>query len=211
MKKGIFITFEGPEGCGKSTHSRLLNEYLSSLNYRCILTREPGGTDVGERIRRLLLSSEQKHISVITEIFLFEASRAQLVKEVIRPNLEKGQIVVCDRFSDATLCYQGYGYGFSLDLLRRLDRVATDGLIPDLTILLDIDPVRGLNKAWRKGPDRIERKDIDYHKRVREGYLRLAKKEPSRIKVIKVMDKIEKTQQIIRGVVMDVISRYKGA
>lgn len=205
LKKGVFITFEGPEGCGKSTHSRLFCGYLESLGYNYVYTREPGGTKCGEQIRRLLLHSDGVNISDLTELFLFEAARSQIVKEIINPALAGKKIVICDRFSDATFSYQGYGGGLSLKTITALDKVATSGLKPDLTILLDIDTVTGLKRAKAKGFDRMEKKDIAYHKRVRAGYLKLALREPKRIKVIKVTGTIEETQKLVRQEVGRVI------
>ncbi|MCM8760693.1 MAG: dTMP kinase [Candidatus Omnitrophica bacterium] len=211
LKKGLFITFEGPEGCGKSTHSRLICGYLRGLGYDCVHTREPGGTKLGERIRGVLLHSDGVAISDLAELFLFEAARSQIVKEVITPALSKGKIVVCDRFSDATFSYQGYGGGVSLAVIKALDKIATESLKPNLTILLDIDPVTGLRRARQKGIDRMEEKTLTYHRRVRSGYLKLAAAEPQRIKVIKVAASISETQRMVRREVEDVIQRYKRA
>ena len=209
LKKGIFITFEGPEGCGKSTQSKLLVDYLKDNSYECVYTREPGGTPAGERIRGLLLHSKKIHITDLTEMLLFEASRSQIVAELIAPAIADKEIVVCDRFSDATLSYQGYGGGIPLKLIKAVDAIATGGLKPDLTILLDIDTMAGLRRAGKKGVDRMEEKALAYHMRVRAGYLKLAKAEPSRIKVIKVKDGIESTQGLVRAEVRRVIRRYK--
>ncbi|MDD5136411.1 MAG: dTMP kinase, partial [Candidatus Omnitrophica bacterium] len=156
LKKGIFITFEGPEGCGKSTHARLLYDFLRKRSYSCLLTREPGGTKAGEAIRQILLHSDGVKMSDLTELFLFEAARSQIVGELIRPNLAKGSIVICDRFSDATICYQGYAGGVDIKAIEKLNAVATGGLKPELTILLDVDTVTGLARAKAKGIDRME-------------------------------------------------------
>jgi len=209
LKRGLFITFEGPEGCGKSTQSRLIYDHLRR-HYDCVYTREPGGTRLGERIRGILLHSGDVRISDMAELFLFEAARAQIVSEAISPALKEKKIIICDRFSDATLTYQGYGGGVSLGSIRRLDRVATDGIRPDLTIVLDIDAMKGLRRAKRKGADRMEKKDIGYHRRVRAGYLKLARREPGRIKVIKVTGGIDDVQKEVRRKVESVIQRYKG-
>lgn len=209
LKRGIFITFEGPEGCGKSTHSRALYDYLKRRRYDCIYTREPGGTALGERIRQILLHSKDINISNLTELFLFEAARSQIVQEIIKPNLAKKRIVICDRFSDATFSYQGYGGRVPIKVIKAMDRVATRGLTPDLTILLDIETITGLKRAKAKGVDRMEKKTIAYHRRVRAGYLKLAKEYPKRISVIKVTDGIEKTQSLVRREVEFVIQRYK--
>jgi len=208
-RRGLFITFEGPEGCGKSTHAKLLCNYLRRLYCDCLLTREPGGTKTGEKIRKLLLHSKGIKISDLTELFLFEAARAQIVSQIIAPNMKKGKIVICDRFSDATFCYQGYGGKVPLRSIKAVDDVATKGLRPDLTILLDVDTSTGLKRAKRKGTDRMESKDIAYHKRVRSGYLALARKESKRIKIVRVKEDIKETQQAIRRVVSGAISKYK--
>jgi dTMP kinase len=210
MKRGFFITFEGPEGCGKSTQSMLLYDRLK-LSYDCVHTREPGGTPLGERVRSVLLHSGNVRISDLAELFLFEAARAQIVREVITPALAEMTIVICDRFSDATFSYQGYGGKVPLGSIKKLDRIATAGLKPDLTILLDIDTVTGLRRAKSKGVDRMEKKDLAYHRRVRSGYLRRAKAEPGRIKVIRVTDGIEKVQALVRKEVGRVIRRYTRA
>lgn len=206
MKRGIFITFEGPEGCGKTTHIKLMYDFLKSRSYDCVLTREPGGTRAGEEIRRLLLHEDGVAISDLAELFLFEAARAQIVEEVIEPALSKGKIVLCDRFSDATFSYQGYAGGVDLASISALDKVATSALAPDLTILLDIDTATGLERACKKGTDRMEKKDFEYHKKVRAGYLALAKKYPKRIKVIKVTGSIEETQRSVRREVLKCLS-----
>ena len=211
LKRGFFITFEGVEGCGKSTHSRLLCDLLKKRAYDSLLTREPGGTKAGEEIRRILLHSDGVNISDLTELFLFEAARAQIVTELIKPGLAAGKIVICDRFSDATICYQGYAGGVDLKLIKTLNKIATGGLKPDLTILLDVDTAIGLRRAKSKGIDRMERKKFAYHKKVRAGYSKLAKIYPNRIKVIKVDGSIEDTQMIVKKEVERVIQRYKRA
>jgi len=209
LKKGIFITFEGIEGCGKSTQSRLLCRYLKARGYDCIYTREPGGTRCGEMIRNILLHAKDIHISDMAETFLFEAARSQIVEEVICPALAAKRIVICDRYSDATVCYQGYGGKVPLNIIRSLDAAATSGLTPDLTILLDIDVKTGLRRARSKGSDRMEAKDVSYHRAVRAGYLRLAKKNPARIKVIKVRDEVNETQALVRREVEFVLQKHR--
>jgi dTMP kinase len=198
IKKGIFITLEGPEGCGKTTHAQLLCDFLKQKSYECVLTREPGGTKAGEEIRKVLLHSSGINISDLTELFLFEAARSQIVEELIKPSLKSGKVVICDRFTDATICYQGYAGGVDIKSIEALNEIATLGLRPDITILLDIDTVTGLSRAMSKGFDRMEKKELNYHKKVRDGYLKLAKKNPERIKVIKVDGSIEYTQTLVR-------------
>lgn len=209
LRKGILITFEGPEGCGKTTQARLLARYLKGRGYVCVLTREPGGTKAGELIRGVLLHSDGVRISDITELFLFEAARAQIVRQVIVPALAKKKIVICDRFSDATRSYQGYAGGVPSSAVEAADAIATGGLHPDLTVLLDIDTVTGLKRARAKGTDRMETKRLVYHRRVRRGYLALAKKFPGRIKVVKVRSSIPDTQDAVRREAEIVLRRYK--
>ncbi len=184
MKRGTFITFEGPEGGGKSTQIRLLAERLTAQGITVRITREPGGTHIGEAVRHLLQHDERPdaEMSFRTEVLLFCASRAQIVAEVIRPALERGEWVLCDRFTDSTLAYQGYGRGLPLDLLRTLNDFATDGLTPDLTILLDISTDEGFRRvaARAASQDRIERAARAFHERLREGYLEMARGEPER-------------------------------
>lgn len=204
--KGLFITFEGPEGSGKSTHSKLLCDYLREKGYKVLHTREPGGTVIGEKLRKILLDPQNKDMSDTCELFLYLANRAQIVREVILPALKKGAIVVCDRFLDATAAYQGYGSGLALKLIRYIGRLAIGGIKPDLTILLDIDTLEGLKRSKRH--DRIENKTLSYHRRVRKGYLTLAKEETERIRLIKVEDGITKTQQLIRKIILKVLKTF---
>jgi dTMP kinase len=206
----MFITFEGCEGCGKSTHSRLLYEHLKGLGYDCVLTREPGGTRLGEAVREALLHSDGMEISDVTELFLFESARAQIVRQVIKPALSSKKIVVCDRFSDATRAYQGYGGGVDSRIIKVLDKVATGGMTPDITFLLDIDIETGLKRARLKGVDRMESKQLSYHRRVRRGYLEIARREPARVKIVSVRENIYDTQDIIRRKAEVVIQRCKG-
>ena len=204
MPRGRFITIEGPEGSGKSTHSRLLCGYLRRRGLKILHTREPGGTKIGEVIRKVLLDRKNKKMSGACELFLFLAARAQIVEEMIRPALAKGYIVVCDRFHDATAAYQGYGAGLDLKLIDSTGRLATGGLKPDLTVLLDVETKVGLKRAGVK--DRMEVKPVRFHKRVRDGYLEIAKREPRRIKVIRTTDApVDAIQDKIRRAVSHVI------
>jgi dTMP kinase len=187
---GFFITFEGGEGSGKTTQLTALLTHLRSLREDAIQTRDPGGTAIGNQVRDLLLNRENVRMSPLAELFLYEASRVQLVQEVIRPALAAGRIVLCDRFTDSTIAYQGYGRGLELDLLDRLNAVAADGLRPDLTFLLDLDPVVGLARATerlaqpRQRRDRLENEVLEFHQRVRAGYLALAAREPERVVIL---------------------------
>jgi dTMP kinase len=180
---GLFITFEGGEGCGKSTQSKLLLKKLEQQNIPVILTHEPGGTVLGNEVRKVLKRKGGSSISPQAELFLFSASRAQLVAEVIRPALEEGKVVLCDRFTHSTLVYQGYGRGLDLTVVERVNNIATQNLKPDLDILLDISPEQGLTRK-RSLKDRFELEDLSFHRRVREGYLKMAAAEPDRWLVI---------------------------
>jgi dTMP kinase len=197
MKQGIFITFEGPEGSGKTTHSRLLHDFLRRKGYKVLHTREPGGTLIGEKIRKILLDPKNKNMDVACETLLYMAARAEIVKQRILPALKQKKIVICDRFTDATLAYQGYAGGMDIGTIDNIARLVTKGIKPDITFLLDIDSREGLSRAGR-ARDRMERKSILYHNKVRNGYLSIAKKEPGRIKVISATGEIKETQEIIR-------------
>ncbi len=179
----LFITFEGGEGCGKSTHSRLLLKKLERQSIPAILTHEPGGTALGNELRKALKKKRGSPISPEAELFLVAASRAQLVAEMIRPALEEGKVVLCDRFTHSTMVYQGYGRGLDFTAIKMVNNMATTHLNPDLIILLDIPPERGLTRK-RSLKDRFELEDLAFHQRVREGYLKLAEAEPDRWLVI---------------------------
>lgn len=212
MTKGKFITLEGTEGSGKSVQTRLLADYLKKLGYKVIVTREPGNTHIGQSIRKLLLDPKNKSLDIVTELFLYLADRAQHVREVIEPYLKKGYIIICDRFMDATMAYQGYGRKLPIDLIKKLNQLATRGIKPDLTILLDVPVELGLKRAIaeadkgkKKGPkggDRMERQAIDFHYDVHNGYLSIAKKEPKRVHVIRIKNNIDNTQKEIRKLVL---------
>ena len=204
--KGIFITFEGPEGSGKSTHALRLIRHLKRRGYDCLLVREPGTTELGERIRKILLKSASVKIDPFGEMMLFEAARRQLTDEIIRPALKSGKVVISDRYYDATTAYQGGGGGIEIPFINRLNLKATRGLKPDLTLLLDIDTNTGLRRAKGvKGFDRMEEKSRAYHRRVRKAYLDLAKREKKRIKVIKVRSAIDETQGLVRKAIEELI------
>jgi dTMP kinase len=180
---GLFITFEGGEGCGKSTQSRLLLKKLEQRNIPAVLTHEPGGTALGSELRKVLKRKEGSSISPQAELFLLAASRAQSVAEVIRPALEEGKVVLCDRFTHSTMVYQGYGRGLDFTAIKMVNNMATRNLNPDLIILLDISPEQGLARK-RSLKDRFELEDLSFHRRVREGYLKMAAAEPDRWLVI---------------------------
>jgi dTMP kinase len=188
-QKSLFITFEGIDGCGKSTQARLLAEYLEKSGRSVVLTREPGGTPLAEEIRDVILTPGREELAPETEILLYAASRAQHVAQLIRPALAAGKIVVCERFTDSSLAYQGYGLGYDIELVRRVNQAATGDLEPDLTILLETEAAESLqrvtNRAGRNGNgvDRIEQRGLEFQERVRHGFLELAAAAP-RIKVI---------------------------
>ena len=181
-----FITFEGIEGSGKTTQIRLLLDWLKQRTERVLLTREPGGTSIGEQIRTTLLNPANSEMTPEAEILLFSAARAQIVREVIRPRLKDGWIVICDRFADSTLAYQGYGHGLPLDDLLAITDFATGGLWPDLTVYLDLDVETGLRRkaATPEEWNRMEAQAVAFHQRVREGYLALAAQDPDRWLVV---------------------------
>ena len=203
--RGRFITIEGPDGCGKTTQTELLVKALREEGREVIVTREPGGTRVGEEIRSLVLSAKFKEMRPLTELLLMSASRSQHVLEKIAPALKEGKIIVCSRFTDATIAYQGYGRGFDIPLIEKVNVIATTGVWPDLTIILDIDVREGLRRAIktekaeaRSGEgDRLESEEIGFHERVRAGYLEVAKKYPARVKVIDASGTIEEVRAAV--------------
>jgi len=188
----MFITFEGIEGSGKTTQVRRLESFLAGRGYRCLLTREPGGTPIGAKIRAILLDPANKQICPQSELLLYIADRAQHVAEVIRPALDEGLVVICDRFADASVVYQGVGRGLDADLVIRLHRLTLGRFVPDLTFLLDLPVETGLERAWKRiaaGPrnaadSRFEEETLAFHRRVRRGYLDLARREPQRFVVV---------------------------
>ena len=199
LKRGIVITFEGFEGSGKSTQIKLLDDYLRRKKYRVLVLREPGSTKVSEAVRKILLDRDNGLITDKAELLLYLAARAQLVEEKIIPALKIGRIVLCDRFQDATTAYQSFGLGLDRKLIDELGSFVTAGLSPDLTVLLDIEVREGLRRAG-KNKDRIEQRSLDYHRRVRKGYLKIAQSFPQRVKVVKVKD-IQETHKEIRRLV----------
>ncbi|MDP8239821.1 MAG: dTMP kinase [Candidatus Hatepunaea meridiana] len=199
MSKGKLITFEGIDGSGKSTQAGKIYAYLTSRNVECKLLREPGGTRSGDLIRSILLSSAVDNLEMnpYTEYLLFVASRAELSRTVIRPLLKEGCTVILDRFGDSSLAYQGYGNGVDVEFIRRTNGIATDGIIPDLTILFDIDPEIAMSRPG-DFDDRIEKRGIDFFKRVRDGFLELAQDEPERFRIVDASKDIESvTQEVI--------------
>ncbi len=211
-----FITLEGIEGCGKSTQIKLLKNYLEKkTKTSVVLTREPGGTIIADQIRKILLSGENKNLTALTELFLYEASRSQHVSEIIKPALKKKQIVLCDRFFDATTVYQGIARGLGMALCKKLNQLATENLSPHLTLVIDCPVEIGLSRsrlrlAKEKSVEtRFEEEDLLFHKKVRAGYLKLAKQEPKRIKVINGNQEIMKIHENICSVIQKELLRLK--
>jgi dTMP kinase len=210
----LFITFEGVEGSGKTTQIQRLKNYLTRKGIPCKVTREPGGCPIGEKIRKILLNPDHREMVPTSELLLYEAARAQHVKEVIQPFLKRGGVVLCDRFNDATLAYQGYGRKLNLKWIERLNRLSSQGIKPDVTFLLDCPSDVGLRRALQRNltmkqerEGRFEREEIQFHQRVRKGYLAIAKKEPHRMKVIDTREGEEKVFEKIRKIVDNVIRR----
>jgi dTMP kinase len=197
-----FITLEGPEGSGKTIQASSLADHLRLLGHDVLLTREPGGTSIGDQIRRILGSLDNTSMRPSTEFLLFSASRAQHVDMVIRPHLEAGGVVVCDRYFDSSLAYQGYGHGLDLQALHEITRFATGGLTPDLTLLLDLSADDGLRRREEGGSwNRLDEYSLEFHRRVLKGYHELVATEPERWVVVNAASSIETVQEEIRSVV----------
>jgi dTMP kinase len=200
----MFITFEGSEGSGKSSQISLLAEFLCQQGYSVFTTREPGGTPIGEQIRNVLFDMKNQEMTQRSEILLFQAARAQLVEQEIRPFLRRGGVVLCDRYADSTLAYQGYGYELNLDQLRALIDFATGGLKPDLTLLLDMDVEEGLQRRLKGGEwNRLDAYQLAFYQRVRKGYLEMARSEPERWVLVDASLPHERVQQAIREVILE--------
>ncbi len=193
----LFITFEGGEGCGKSAQSRALYKKLMQLSIPVVLTHEPGGTPLGDEISRRLKWAKSPDISPMTELLLFNASRAQLVDGVIKPNLAKGEVVILDRYADSTTAYQGYGRGLDLEIVKKVNKAATQGVKPDLTVLLDMPSEEGLGRKKARKRDRFEKEILAFHQKVRQGYLKLAADEPQRWLVIDASQSKAKVAEVI--------------
>ncbi|MBF0484478.1 MAG: dTMP kinase [Candidatus Omnitrophica bacterium] len=204
MKKGFLITFEGSEGSGKSTQIELLRQYLVKKRKKVMYVREPGGVLISEKIRAILLDAANKKMGSECETLLYMAARAQLVREVILPALHKGYIILCDRYMDSTVAYQGYGNGINIDDIYQIGEFATAGISPDLTFVFDIDAKKGLARIKRQ-KDRIEQRKLDYHNRVRAGYLAIAKREPLRVKLLDANRTKEDLQEEIQKIVINKI------
>ncbi len=203
-----FITFEGIEGSGKTTQVRLLSEHLTAKGVQHVVTREPGGTVIGEKVRALLLDPQSRGIVPVSELLLYGAARSQHIEEIIEPALADGRVVVCDRFTDATVAYQGYGRQIPLNVIRVVNSLACADIKPDLTILLDLDPEKGLLRARERNrtsgataTTRFDDEEIAFHRRVRDGYLEIAREETSRVRVVSAEPPPEKVAKQILSVV----------
>jgi len=206
----MFITFEGPEGSGKTSQIKALAECLRQAGYPVVATREPGGTPIGDQVRAVLTSLDNTAMHPRAEILLFLAARAQLVEQVIRPETGASRIVLCDRYADSTLAYQGYGHGYDRDLLRSLLNFATGGLWPDLTLLLDLDPAAGLQrKKSSEEWNRLDAYALDFHKRVRRGFLEMAQAEPARWVTIDASRAPSEVQMDVRRVVFQRLASFR--
>ena len=203
---GTFITFEGIDGSGKSTQLRLVSNVLKDHGCDLLVTREPGGTTIGLRLRAALLDA-QEEVDPLTELLVFAADRAQHVRRVLRPALEEGQVVISDRYADATVAYQGAGRGFDPALVTEIVRLATEGLVPDLTLLFDVPVGESTNRTSRRSnarskPDRLDIEHSDFHERVREAYLRIAAAEPQRVKVVDTSGPVEVTHERVKSILI---------
>jgi dTMP kinase len=213
----MFITFEGIEGSGKSTQVGRLIPVLKARGYDCLSTREPGATRIGGKIRAILLDSDHDAITPTTELLLYQADRAQHISEVIRPALSTGKIVISDRFFDATIVYQGYARGFDLKQIRILQAIVVGDLTPDLTVVLDLPVEQGLRRAWKRiesrkesqREDRFEKESEAFHRKVRQGYLRLAEMEPERFRVIDASADPDRVHQVVTDVVLGSLDKWK--
>lgn len=209
--KGLFITFEGIEGSGKTTQIRLLARELARMGHDVVETREPGGTTIGERVRSVLLDAAHHDMAPIAELLLYAAARNQHVEEVILPALQAGRTVLCDRYADATTAYQGAARKIDTQILKQVHAIATEGLWPDLTVLLDLPAEAGLARALKRNQgseeaareDRFEREALAFHERVRAGYLAIAKAEPARFTVIDARNRVEVLHKKVLGVVQN--------
>ncbi|MGB3976186.1 MAG: dTMP kinase [bacterium] len=215
--KGCFITFEGIEGSGKTTQIKLLSEQLVKSGYQVVVTREPGDGEIGSRIRELLLSVSSS-LDALTELFLLAADRTRHVIEVISPALEKGKIVISDRYTDSSVAYQGFGRGLPLDFVNKVNDLATNGLYPDLTIVLDIDPTISLERSRSRlrqqnmfeAEGRFERENMSFHQRVRQGYLNIARMQPHRFVVLDAASGVFSLSERVLKIIMNMIQNRMG-
>ncbi len=208
MTKGLFITFEGADGSGKTTQLEKVKTFLEQKGYNVVTTREPGALEMGKKIREILLHSEEK-VADKCELFLFLADRAQHIETFIKPAINQGKIVLCDRHTDSTVAYQGYGRGGDIKLLKELNKIAVAGLTPDLTLLFDVDTQTAQNRVGSE-KDRMESAGMQFHKKVRDGYLELQREEPKRIKLINANNSIEKVYEDTKDIIIKLIQEKLG-
>ena len=208
MQKGLFITFEGADGSGKTTQLNKIKDYLIKEGFDVVVTREPGALEIGQKIRNILLH-EKSFVSDRCEMFLFLADRSQHIDALIKPALEDGKIVLCDRHTDSTIAYQGYGRGQDVELLKKLNKIAVNMIEPDLTLLYDVSSETAQERLGKE-KDRMESAGIDFHTKVRNGYLELAKENPQRIKIIDTNNKIDKVFDDTKNVVKKLIQESRG-
>jgi dTMP kinase len=207
----MFITLEGPDGSGKSTQAPLLRDFLCAQGFDVLATREPGGTPVGDQIRKVLFDLKNSEMEPRAELLLFQASRAQLVSQVIRPHLAAGGIVLSDRYADSTIAYQGYGHRLDLAQVRAVVDFATGGLKPDLTLLLDLEAEEGLRRRGKSGDwNRMDAYTLEFHRRVRQGYLEMAYQEPGRWMIVDAQAPVDQLQASIRKIVLTRLARTGG-
>jgi dTMP kinase len=204
MDRGLFISFEGPDGSGKSTQIEFLKEFFQEIEVPCVFTREPGGTHIGEEIREIILDKHNNDMSDLTEAFLYAASRSQHVEQVIRPALERGFVVVCDRFVDSSIAYQGYARGLG-NVVAEINRLATGNLLPDVTFFFDIDPKISKKRISSGERDRLESEKIRFHRKVYQGYKALAENEPDRIVTVNGTETIEEMRDFILSHIRDIL------
>ena len=205
MKKGLFITFEGADGCGKTTQLKNTEQFLKEKGYDVVITREPGALDIGQKIRNILLHHEGI-VSDRCEMFLFLADRAQHVETFIKPAIQEGKIVLCDRHTDSSIAYQGYGRGQDINLLKTLNNIAVNGIIPDLTLLFDVSTEIAQQRVGNE-KDRMESAGMEFHRKVREGYLELQKENPNRIKLINANNSIETVFNETKDIIIELIQK----
>lgn len=208
MKKGLFITTEGTDGSGKTTQIKLLESYLKDKGFEVVVTREPGGTSIGEKIRSIILDPDNAEMSYITEMMLYASARAQLVGELIKPSLARGMVVICDRFIDSSYVYQGFGRNIDLEVIEKVNSIALDGIMPDVTLFFDIDPGIALARRIKStGADRIEQEKMDFHRKVYEGYKKLVTKYPDRIKAVESNRSIEEIFLDVKDIIDKILER----
>ena len=211
VRGGLFITFDGPEGSGKSTQAKALAQFLRKKGFSVVLTRDPGGSPIAEEIRGLLLDPRYRGLSSFTEMLLYETCRASLVKDIILPALQKGKVVICDRFSDATRVYQGIAGGVQDALIRKIDETVRQGLKPDVTFILDVESREGLRRRFKRHKvlDRMEGKPLAFHETVRRGYRKIAKRDPRRVRFIPSFS-VGVVKRLISEKIEDVLQRHSG-